>query len=175
MCLQSKEPNYRWTGEARMQPHYPLLSKVMPTIAQPAGVSQVQSLSVVPGGRSAALRAYVEGQLRSHPDSSCGRSGAHRAGSEAGRPAPHALWPLVLEGLQEAQRTSLWTADRVSYTFSSWTDWRKCYPECDLEWSAFQTFEVNFLYIKLDSSMMKKANKKRKTKMLIGYWNANMA
>lgn len=73
----------------------------------------------VPGGRRAALRAHVEGQLRSHPDGARGRPGAHRAGVETGGPAPHALRPLILEGLQGAARTPLWPADLVSLEPSS--------------------------------------------------------
>lgn len=53
----------------------------------------------VPGGRRTAVRARVEGQLRSHPDGARGWPGAHRAGVETGGPAPHALRPVVLEGL----------------------------------------------------------------------------
>lgn len=110
------------------------------------GVLQGQSpLPCVSGGRRAAVRAHVEGQLRPHPDSPCGWSSAHRAGTEAGGPAPHALWPLLLERLQEAQRTSLWTADIVSVALSDLfvpfvhTGSHKtgqCQTKCRLEWSA---------------------------------------
>lgn len=71
-------------------------------------------LSRVIVGRREPLRSHVEGQLRPHPDCSRGRSSADRAGTEAGGPTPHALRPLVLEGLQETQGTSLWTLDIVS-------------------------------------------------------------
>lgn len=71
-------------------------------------------LSRVTVGRREPLRSHVEGQLRPHPDCSRGRSSADRAGTEAGGPTPHALRPLVLEGLQETQGTSLWTLDIVS-------------------------------------------------------------
>lgn len=84
--------------------------------AAQCGLNPSRPLSVpcVPGGRSEAVRAHVEGELRSNPDSARGWSGADRAGPQEGGPAPHALRPLLLEGLQETPRTSLWTADIVS-------------------------------------------------------------
>lgn len=82
------------------------------------GFHKVNPLSHVPAGRSAAVRAHVEGELRPHSDGSRGRPSAHWAGAEAGGPAPHEVRPVLLEGLQEAQRTSLWTADIVSVTHS---------------------------------------------------------
>lgn len=88
---------------------------------RPNGPNSSVSLSVsrIPGGRSEALRAHVEGELWSNPDGACGRSGVNRAGPEAGGSAPHAFGPLLLEGLQKTQRTSLWTADIVSCPFLS--------------------------------------------------------
>lgn len=79
-------------------------------------VDTVTNINVlcVPGGRRAALRAHVEGQLWSHPDGSRGGPGTHRAGVETGGPAPNALRPLLLEGLQGAARAQLWSADLVS-------------------------------------------------------------
>lgn len=76
------------------------------------------SLPLLSAGRSKAIWVHVEGELRSHLDSSRGRSSAHWAGTEAGGPAPHALWPLLLEGLQGSKRTSLWAPDIVSITHS---------------------------------------------------------
>lgn len=73
-------------------------------------------VSCVSVGGSTAVRPHVEGELWPHPDSSRGWSSAHWAGAETGGPASHALRPLLLERLQEAQRASLWTADIVSIT-----------------------------------------------------------
>lgn len=87
-------------------------------IAQPNAVLAHPGLClspVSPAGRSATVWARVEGELRSDPDGARGRSGVDRAGPEAGGPAPHALGPFLLEGLQNTQRTSLRTADIVSF------------------------------------------------------------
>lgn len=58
-----------------------------------------------PAGRSATLWAHVEGELRPHPDGPRSRPGPHRAGPEAGGPAPNEIELFILEGLQEAERT----------------------------------------------------------------------
>lgn len=73
------------------------------------------SVSRIPAGRPEAVRANMEGEIRSNPDGARGRSGVDRAGPEAGGSVPHALQYLLLEGLQKTQRTSLWTADIVSF------------------------------------------------------------
>lgn len=108
-ALTEKNLFYGASGNASRQ----LLCPLQVGDCSEGSVSVVSFLPVA-GGRRAAVRAHVEGQLRSHPDGSRGRPGAHRAGVETGGPAPHALRPVVLEGLQEAARAPLWSADLVS-------------------------------------------------------------
>lgn len=71
---------------------------------------------VFKAGGQEEVRAHVESEFWTHPDGSCGRSRTNRAGAETGGSASHALGPLILEGLSAAQRTWIWTSDRVGTT-----------------------------------------------------------
>ncbi len=70
-------------------------------------------MTLFEAGGQEEVRAHVEGQLWAHPNGPCGRARADRAGAETGGPAPHALGPLVLEGLPQAPRRRIRTPDGV--------------------------------------------------------------